>query len=180
VILYISTGQTSVPSVAGKPADEAKSILTKAGFSITVQSQSSDTVAKDDAIGTDPAKGATVEQKSMITLYVSTGKDQVTIPSGMVNQSLAYVQGRLGTDVTIKVTPADSASDVTAVVTAIKSGNTDLADGGKVDKGATITLTVKTTDASADSSTDGTTADNSSDNNSQSSTDSPNGNASGN
>jgi serine/threonine-protein kinase len=158
VILYISTGQTSVPDVAGKPTDEAKNILTKDGFSITVQSQSSSSVAKDHAIGTDPAKGSTVEQKSMITLYISTGKDQVSVAGGLVGHSLdnakAYFTG-LGS-LTVQVSPASLSDSSTAVVTSVKSGNTDLASGGKVDKGATITLTVKEPPSDDTNTGDGT------------------------
>lgn len=146
VILYISTGQTTVPDVAGRSSSEAQQLLTKAGFSITVQSRESDSVAKDAAIGTDPAAGSTVEQKSMVTLFISTGKEQVTIPSGLVGQNLSFVVGRLGSDVTVQVSPASAADDDGATVTAISSGGKDLADGGTVDKGATVTVTVEPTD----------------------------------
>ena len=155
VILYISTGQTTVPDVSGKSASEAQSILTKAGFSITVQSQSSSSVAKDTAIGTDPAKGSTVDQKSMITLYISTGKEQVNVVGNFSGETLASVKQTLEQAGFSSISVPSGASD-DWVVSKVTANGKDITSGNKtVDKDAKIVITA----AAADDSSDDTTGD---------------------
>jgi serine/threonine-protein kinase len=146
VILYISTGQTTVPDVAGKSAPEAQSILTKAGFSITVQSQSSSSVAKDTAIGTDPAKGSTVDQKSMITLYISTGKEQVNVVGNFSGETLASVKQTLEQAGFGSISVPSGASD-DWVVSKVTANGKDITSGNKtVDKDAKIVITAAAAD----------------------------------
>ena len=85
VKLVVSAGpnQVAVPSVAGLPQASAEANL-KAdayGFVVTVQQEPSDTgVVAGNATRTDPAAGTLVAKGSAVTLYVSSGPTQVTVP----------------------------------------------------------------------------------------------------
>jgi beta-lactam-binding protein with PASTA domain/predicted Ser/Thr protein kinase len=84
ITLTISSGKTKVPvpNVAGKSVAEAASTLGSAGLdgSKTV-SEASDTVPKDQVIRTDPPAGTEVDKGSKVTIVVSSGKAQVSVPS---------------------------------------------------------------------------------------------------
>ncbi|MEY2451490.1 MAG: eukaryotic-like serine/threonine-protein kinase [Acidimicrobiaceae bacterium] len=82
--LTISTGKpkVAVPDVHGKSVAEAASVLGQAGLdgSKTV-AEASDTVPKDQVIRTDPAAGTQVDKGSKVTIIVSSGPAQVSVPS---------------------------------------------------------------------------------------------------
>jgi serine/threonine-protein kinase len=82
--LTISTGKpkVAVPDVAGKSVAEAASVLGQAGLdgSKTV-TEASETVPKDEVIRTDPPAGTQVDKGSKVTIVVSSGKPQVSVPS---------------------------------------------------------------------------------------------------
>jgi serine/threonine-protein kinase len=73
-------GQASVPDVAGLNVKAATKALRQAGFKVARKDLTSDTVAAGDAIGTSPPAGVQVDVGTRITLLVSTGKPQVTVP----------------------------------------------------------------------------------------------------
>lgn len=155
VILYISTGQMAVPDVSGKSASDAQKTLQDAGFSITVQQQHSSSVAKDVAIGTDPGAGTTVDQKSMVTLYISSGKEQITFSGNFKGQTVSttksYLQDLGFTNITVSAGATDS-----WLVSSVTANGTDITNGGTIDKDAAISITAA---AAADDS--GDDADNS-------------------
>ncbi|MCI1935559.1 MAG: Stk1 family PASTA domain-containing Ser/Thr kinase [Bifidobacteriaceae bacterium] len=143
IILYISTGQTSVPDVTGKSSTEAQETLSKQGFSITIQSQNSNSVAKGVVIKTDPVKGSTVTQGSMITVYVSNGKEQATVPQDMKSKTLDTVQALLQNAGFTNIQISGS-TESTAVVTKVTANGKDVTNGGsQVDKDATIVVTTQ-------------------------------------
>ena len=103
VVLLVSSGPTpvQVPDVAGKTQDAATAILQQAGFTVNVTQQNSSTVAQGTAIGTDPPAGSTAGKGSAVQLIISSGKQQVQIPS-LVNQSpgaAGQALGQLGLNV---------------------------------------------------------------------------------
>ena len=139
IILYISTGRTTVPDVSGKPKDEAQKILTDMGFSLTIQTQSSSDIAKDSAISTDPAAGNTVDQKSMITLVISSGPDQVSLPSVASASTVADAMNMLANR-GVTVTLANGTQSDYVHVKVTDANGKDITNGGTVDKGSTITV----------------------------------------
>ena len=84
VKLTVSSGlpKVAVPEVSGKSVAEAASTLGSQGLDGSkTQSEASDTVPKDQVIRTDPPAGTQVDKGSKVTLIVSSGKAQVSVPS---------------------------------------------------------------------------------------------------
>jgi serine/threonine-protein kinase len=84
ITLTVSSGKpkVAVPDVHGKSVAEAASILGQAGLNGSkTQAEASDTVPKDQVIRTDPAAGTQVDKGSNVTIIVSSGPAQVTVPS---------------------------------------------------------------------------------------------------
>ena len=73
-------GQVKVPDVTGQSLDDAQSQLRDAGLDYNVQQETSDAVAAGKVTRTDPPASSQVEKGAVIKLYVSLGKEQVTIP----------------------------------------------------------------------------------------------------
>ena len=82
VSVYVSSGPETLglPDVTHKTSDEATKILRKKGFQPTVQNQSSSTVEKGLVISTNPAAGIEVQHGSPVTVYVSSGPQEASVP----------------------------------------------------------------------------------------------------
>ncbi|MFZ1155002.1 MAG: Stk1 family PASTA domain-containing Ser/Thr kinase [Solirubrobacteraceae bacterium] len=80
VVVSSGPGVLALPNVNNKKSDEAKRILREKGFQPTAQSQSSDTVAKGLVVSTDPAAGIEVQVGSPVTVLVSSGPQEVSVP----------------------------------------------------------------------------------------------------
>jgi serine/threonine-protein kinase len=84
IVLTVSSGKpkVAVPDVAGKSVAEAASILGQQGLDGSkTTAEASDTVPKDQVIRTDPPAGTQVDKGSKVTIIVSSGKAQVSVPS---------------------------------------------------------------------------------------------------
>lgn len=73
-------GEAAVPSVAGLSRADAEDQLRQAGFQVQVEQVFSDEVDKGKVIDTAPAQGTLVERGTTVTLRVSKGPEQVTVP----------------------------------------------------------------------------------------------------
>lgn len=122
VILYISTGQTTVPTgLVGKPRNEAVRQLNNNGFNTNIMQENSDSVAAGNVTRVDPAEGSTVSQGATITVYISSGPKMIDTPSESSLSSyaekgsdLASYLRRLGfTNVTISGNSNDPVDTVT-------------------------------------------------------------------
>jgi eukaryotic-like serine/threonine-protein kinase len=82
VTLLISSGpeQVEVPDVTGLSRDSAENLLADAGLEVAVQEQESEE-PEDDVISQDPAGGTEVDRGSRVTITVSTGIEQVSVPN---------------------------------------------------------------------------------------------------
>jgi serine/threonine-protein kinase len=69
-----------VPDVKNKPQDEAKTILTQAGFTVKVTLQDSPDVPEGTVLSQSPAAGTKAPKGSEITIVVSKGTPLVTVP----------------------------------------------------------------------------------------------------
>jgi eukaryotic-like serine/threonine-protein kinase len=96
VTIAVSTGPGSapLPEVKGLTGDQAVSKLTHAGFKPTVQSRPSPTVAQGVVISTEPSAGTETQAGSPVTVFVSSGPAQVSVPS-LAGQSEAEAKASL-------------------------------------------------------------------------------------
>jgi serine/threonine-protein kinase len=80
VVVSSGPGIVAVPNVNGKKGDAATKILRENGFQPTVQSQSSDAVVRGVVISSDPAAGIEAQVGSPVTVFVSSGPKEVSVP----------------------------------------------------------------------------------------------------
>ncbi len=146
ILLYISSGMTKVPDgLVGQSKDTVLKTLQERGFNTSVEEENSDTVPSGAVTRLDPVPGTSIEQGSTINVYVSKGKEQVTVPS-VVGATYASAKATLeGLGFTVS-NSTQGAKD-TDLVTAQNP-----TAGTQADKGATITLTTKSASSSASSS----------------------------
>lgn len=162
VVLYISSGETSVPNVIGKNQNDAQSLLTKAGFNVTIQQQNSSTVPSNTVISMNPGAGSIVPQGSMITLLVSSGPQQTSVPADLSGQSVATVKSALNA-LGLKVAVNPSNAQSTWIVDSVMgANNTNLGNGGTVDAGSTVTITAQQPNNPSSSATPNVASDSSS------------------
>jgi eukaryotic-like serine/threonine-protein kinase len=96
LVWYQAAGKyTTVPRVARLTAATAQQALHNAGFGTTMGApQFSDTVAKGSVISTSPAVGSRVSKGATVTLIVSKGAHQATVPQ-VTGNSLQDAQSAL-------------------------------------------------------------------------------------
>jgi serine/threonine-protein kinase len=96
VTIAVSTGPGSspLPNVAGLTAAQATATLKEAGFRPATEKQSSATVANGRVISTDPSAGTEAQAGSAVTVLVSSGPAQSTVPA-LVGQSRAAAEATL-------------------------------------------------------------------------------------
>jgi serine/threonine-protein kinase len=127
----------SVPLVQGLPLARAEQQIAANHLKSTVVNRPSGTVTKGDVISTTPPGGNNVAANTVVTLFVSTGPQQVTVPNvtGESATAAASQLSGLGLNVTQKPDPAS---------TAPKGQVTRQTPGGqtKVSPGSTVTIYV--------------------------------------
>ncbi|MFD3688780.1 Stk1 family PASTA domain-containing Ser/Thr kinase [Nocardiopsis sp. NPDC058631] len=101
IVLIISSGPdaVSIPSVEGQSEADAISTLGEAGFEdVSPEQRADDSVAEGNAIGTDPPAGDDAAPDTAITLYISSGPDQVAVPDlrGMTREGAESALGQVG------------------------------------------------------------------------------------
>jgi beta-lactam-binding protein with PASTA domain len=82
VSVFVSSGPgtLALPDVDGKSAPEALKILREKGFQPSSQSQSSEKVAKGLVISTNPAADTVAQVGAPVTVLVSSGPQEVSVP----------------------------------------------------------------------------------------------------
>jgi serine/threonine-protein kinase len=145
-------GEEIVPDVEGQPLAAAQQALQAAGFRIGGPKKvASSTVPAGDVISTDPAGGSSVKKGSVVTITVSTGVQQIAVPS-VIGQQEATATSTLsgkGFDVNVVTTPVSTSSGKVGRVTAQTP-----AGGVTAPSGSTVTITVG---VAATTTTDSTT-----------------------
>jgi eukaryotic-like serine/threonine-protein kinase len=89
-----TTGTVEVPTVEQRPVGEAKRILSDLGLRVEVQRVTSGSVEADVVIEQSPKPPARVSEGSVVTLKVSTGSTQPTVPS-VVGLTVFQAQSQL-------------------------------------------------------------------------------------
>lgn len=104
IIITISVGKESftLPSVVGKTESEATKTLSDLDLKVTIQHQSSDTVAENNVISMIPEGGSGVYKGDEIVLVVSTGKEykEVSVPliMGLTEEKAITALKNIGLD----------------------------------------------------------------------------------
>ncbi|WP_300768143.1 PASTA domain-containing protein, partial [uncultured Bifidobacterium sp.] len=163
ILLYISSGMTTVPDgLSGQSKASVLSTLHNAGFNTNVEEEYSDTVASGKVTRTSPSSG-TVAQGTTITVYVSKGKEQITIPSGITLGTTTYATAKTLLEAQGLTVAAASGTPADAdLVTSMTVNGKSVSSGDSVDKGSTVTLGTQvaptsptTTDTTSSSDTSG-------------------------
>ncbi len=140
VTLTVSNGpgQVAVPPVDGLGEQKATATLIDRGLVVDrVVHQPDEAVPEGRVIKTSPAAGTPVDRGSDVTLYVSSGPEQVAVPDvvGLTQREAQQTLGSRGFQFT--VVEQGSADEAPGTVL-----SQDPAAGTKVDPGASVTLVV--------------------------------------
>jgi serine/threonine-protein kinase len=130
-------GQVQVPQVEGLSLQKATTALQKAGLFADSSSQSSDTVPKGQVISAEPSEGSLVQKGSHVRLEVSSGPEQVKVPS-VVGKDSATAHSDLQ-QAGLKFSDEQQFSD------SVPQGNVISQSpiaGDEVDKGSEVVLTI--------------------------------------
>jgi serine/threonine-protein kinase len=128
-----------VPNVAGRSVEEARLLLGESGFQFKEQTELSD-VPKGLVIRTDPAGDARVPQETVITVFVSGGPNQVSIPPTVINDEVDVARSLLeSAEYGLKV---EIQQQVDPVIPAGVVISTNPPPNTLVDKGSTVILIV--------------------------------------
>ena len=150
VRITVSSGKSkqAVPDVSGLDADQAANELGQKGFRTTTKQETSTSVAKGKVTRTDPPAGTQLDNGSLVTVYVSSGAAQVTVPDETGRTQAAAKADLEGRGFTVVVTQQDT-SDPSMdgrVVDQTPNG------GSKADPGSTVTIVVGRSTSSTTSS----------------------------
>jgi serine/threonine-protein kinase len=138
IVLVVSSGpgEIEVPSVSGLTQAQAVRELRQADLRVTPTPRASSKVDAGLAIGTSPREGDSVERRSNVRLFVSSGPEQVAVPN-LVGLSVDSATKRLDDlGLTYRVTREDSDKPEDEVI------GQDPGQGTSLDPGGTVTLTV--------------------------------------
>ena len=139
VTITVSDGveQVEVNDVVGKQADSAETILKGDGFKVTQKGKSSDTVPEGQVISQNPAAGSEADKGSTVTITVSRGLAQVTVPN-VINlpegEARRQIEGE-GFEVSVDNAPSATIAAGTVI-------SQDPGANRKADKGSTVTIVV--------------------------------------
>ena len=140
VTLTVSSGpaKVTVPDEKGKESADAANDLGNLGLKTATKSEASDSVDQGKVIRTEPAAGTTVDKGSTVTLVVSSGQSQVTVPNviGQTQDDATTTLTSAGFQVKTQMQPVVSDSDDGRVLNQSPSG------GSSADKGSTVTIVV--------------------------------------
>jgi serine/threonine-protein kinase len=134
VSVFVSSGAESVavPNVVHKPSAEAVKILTQKGLQPTRQDEPSETVGKGLVVSTDPTAGVGVQIGSPVTVFVSSGPLEASVPNvtGEPQASATATLSAAGLKVTsvkrevAEPAPGTVISQSPAAGTQVKTGST--------------------------------------------------------
>jgi eukaryotic-like serine/threonine-protein kinase len=138
VTLFVSNGPSTaqVPDVLGLSELDARRRLRRAGFKPFVSREGSAKVADGNVIRSDPGAGARIERSSRVTIFVSSGPKEVTVPD-VVGQNQDEATSRLREEgLGVIIREKASGEPVDTVVDQTPGA------GQQVDDGSTVTLYV--------------------------------------
>ncbi len=127
--------KVTVPSVAGLTSEAAQRALTDAGLEPLVQTVTDPEVAEGTAIDTDPPVGSEVDEGSTVTLRVSGGPGDATVPDVAEQEEAAATSAlwREGFEVGTREESSDDIDEGFVI-------RTEPAAGAQAPRGSTVTL----------------------------------------
>lgn len=129
-------GQVEIPDVAGQTREAAEQALDEAGLGVAVETRASGDVPADTVIETDPPAGESVRRGSQVTVIVSSGPSQVSVPA-VVGQTLNAAEQQLSA-VGLEASSTEQDSDRPKGEVISQTPNA----GTSVDPGSTVSLVV--------------------------------------
>jgi serine/threonine-protein kinase len=139
VVLYVSSGQVTVPNLAGQSREAAEQQLRAAGLNYEFKDEPSEDVAEGLVVRTDPT--GDVDQGSYVTVFLAIAPEpeETTVPVDLVGKTLEQAQvSCTGSQVTC-VEASQEPSDAVDPGQVIRS---DPPPGSPVDVGSTINLVI--------------------------------------
>jgi beta-lactam-binding protein with PASTA domain len=136
--IQVATGNVVVPDVRGLSCDEATAKLKQKTLVATCQDQPSDQ-PQGQAFDSNPASGAIAPQNSSVTVLISSGPQQVTVPPvvGQDKNDAMHTLHDAGLKTSIQQTVECTDPGLNNTVQ-----SQDPAPGTPVDQGATVTIVV--------------------------------------
>jgi serine/threonine-protein kinase len=129
-------GNAQIPDVSGRARLDARRILVRAGFRVTEQSVTSDTVPKGDVVTTTPGPLESLPKGNLVTINVSSGPQQVTVPDVVGRQKDEAATVLQAAGFAVATTQQQSSKPAGTVISETPAGNSPAA------KGSTIVLAV--------------------------------------
>ncbi|MDX6669577.1 MAG: eukaryotic-like serine/threonine-protein kinase [Solirubrobacteraceae bacterium] len=138
VTLRVSNGpgQAAVPNVDNVPRRDAERRIKKAGFKVSVSREPSDTIASGNVTRTVPPAGTQIDKQSTVTMFVSTGPPQVSVPAVTGKGQDSATADIINAGLKVSVTEQDSNKDPGTVLSQSPSG------GALAPKGSTVDIVV--------------------------------------
>ncbi len=153
VTVVVSQGPAPivVPDVSGLSQVDATQQLANAGFRVAATTESSGSVPSGQVIRTQPGAGNPAARDSTVTLVISSGPRQVTVPD-VVGQSQSSATSTLENDgFRVEVTTVTSPGSAGRVISQSPTG------GSRANAGSTVTITVGAAATTTSSSTTSST-----------------------
>jgi beta-lactam-binding protein with PASTA domain len=132
--LLAGGGQTyAVPLVNGLPVATAQNEIKAAHLRSTVVDQANATIRKNYVISSNPPQGNNEPANTLVTLYVSTGPGNVTVPNVQGKQEIAAETTLQNAGFTVVVQQDTTSTEPAGtVVSQTPAGNSQVAPGSKV------------------------------------------------
>lgn len=145
VTLTVSAGPGSskVPGVANLSRAEATARLTAAGFQVTVENVTNDSVEEGFVVRSEPSGGTTATNGSTVTIFVSSGPKLVNVPVLVGSQRAAAVERIRGRGLEPAVAEEESSATAGEVISQSPEA------GSRVTTGSQVTIVVSAGEAKA-------------------------------
>ena len=141
ITVVLSSGEeakmTEVPNVVGKSEAEAEKLIQDANLIVRHDSDYSSEVEEGDVISSDPKAGTEVEEGTEVTIVVSLGAEQATVPE-LRNKTASAAESALA-DAGLSGSASEGYSDSVPEGQVISQS---IDPGQKVDKGTTVSYVV--------------------------------------
>jgi serine/threonine-protein kinase len=138
VTISVSKGppQVTIPAVVGKNIDDATNDLEQLGLTVIPKAQTSDK-PQGEVLDQNPEPGTQVAKNSAVTLTVSSGTGQASVPNvvGQDAGSAGNILGQAGFKVNTKTQASDTVQPGIVI-------STNPGAGAKATKGSTVTIVV--------------------------------------
>jgi eukaryotic-like serine/threonine-protein kinase len=135
--LLLAPEQRTVPDVVGSRSAVASQRLQNAGFEVNIETVQSDTVPNDRVATQRPQPGEEVDEGSTVTIIVSSGPGQATVP-GVIGRRQAVAERMMreaGFETDVRREFSDSAPEGRVI-------STSPGENTQLEKGRTVVLVV--------------------------------------